>query len=461
MTKSTENPLARLDRLPVWPFSYGLIALLGLGYFFSFFDITNIAYGLPVISKQFHVSTGASAEAVSTSLFGYIFGALILSMISDRFGRRLSLTVGVVLYTLGSLATAFSPSVGWLVGWRFVVGMGIGTMIAQVTTYLGELAPAALRGRLTGLANIFSFAGLGVVPFAAMWLVPNYSWGWRALLFLGALGGFIIFFAGRLLIESPRWLALHGRMDEVEKIVSEAEDRVRRRIGTHALPPVQPMVMEHKGSNFPLLELLKPPYLGRVLLLLVIWLFYYTGDYAFLSLAPTFLVDKGYSLASSISFLAVTGIAFVVAAIVVYWIGDKVERKVANLVWGILMMLSLLWIGYFPSPMVIMVGGFLATFSLSTFCITNYALTAEHFPTSARSSGVAIADGLGHLGGALAPFVGLWAYKTGGFSLGFGIMGFVMIVPILLLPFTVRATRRTLTSVTEVPEVSSNLQPYA
>ncbi|WP_157068493.1 MFS transporter, partial [Alicyclobacillus sendaiensis] len=170
--KVVDNPLARLERIPIWPHGAGLLIVLGLGYFFAFFDITNISYGIPVITKQFHVSSGLASTAVSTSLVGYIVGAVIVSVVSDYFGRRGALITGIVLYTAGSLATAFSPSVGWLIGWRLVVGMGIGTMIAQVSTYMGEISPAVLRGRFTGLANLFAFSGLAAVPFVSMWLVP-------------------------------------------------------------------------------------------------------------------------------------------------------------------------------------------------------------------------------------------------------------------------------------------------
>lgn len=450
MQTLSHNAIARLDRLPVWPFKYSLIVLLGFGYFFAFFDVTNIAFGLPVISQQFHVSTAKVAVSVSTSLFGYIAGAILLSIISDRFGRRKSIFFGVLLYTIGSVATAFSPNVDWLIVWRFVVGMGIGTMIAQVTTYLGELSPSRLRGRMTGFGNIFSFTGLAVVPFVSILLVPHFTWGWRALLLVGALGGVALIFANRTLIESPRWLAIQGRFQEVEEIVANAEATAKRRMKGEPLPPIEDPSEEMVVRGFPLLALFRRPYVSRVVILFFIWFTFYTADYEFLTLAPTFLVDKGYSLANSIYFLSITGLGFIGAAFAVYLLGDRFERKLSNLFWSVIALFSLAWVGLFPSPSVIMVGGFLATLALNTFAITNYALTAEHFPTGSRSSGVALADGVGHLGGAIAPFVGLWALHVGGFSFGFVNMALWMIGPIVLLPFTIRATRKTLTSVTSV-----------
>ena len=57
--ENTSPLLARLDRIPVWPYGYSLLVIIGAGYFFAFFDIVTIGYAMPVISEQFHVSTAA------------------------------------------------------------------------------------------------------------------------------------------------------------------------------------------------------------------------------------------------------------------------------------------------------------------------------------------------------------------------------------------------------------------
>src|SRR5581483_787665 len=195
---------ARLDRLPVWPYGTRLLIVVGFGFFFAFFDVVNIGFALPRVAATFHVSDYAAATAVTSGLVGYIVGAFLDSTISDLWGRKISLTISVVLFTVASIAAAFSFDLPWLVSWRFVAGMGIGAEIASVTTYVSELAPAALRGRFTGRAALFGFAAFSLVPFVALWLVPHYSWGWRALFLLGALGGLTILPMRLGIPESPR-----------------------------------------------------------------------------------------------------------------------------------------------------------------------------------------------------------------------------------------------------------------
>jgi MFS transporter, putative metabolite:H+ symporter len=445
--EATIHPLARLDRIPVWPYNRSLLWIVGAGYFFAFFDIVTIGYAIPVISEQFNISRAAVSTSVTSSLVGYIIGAYADSTIADIWGRRVSLAISVALFTLGTLVAAFSQGLAWLVVWRFVAGLGIGAEIASVTSYMGELSPAPLRGRYTSWATTFAYAGFAVVPIISYWLVPNYSWGWRALFVIGALGGLTILFMRRGLRETPRWLIAHGRLSEAESIVSAAEERARRKLGSE-LPAPKPEPEEVGTEGFPTLALLRPPYLWRVILFIAIWFVYYVGNYGWLTLAPSLLVSQGYSLAESISFLIVTGIGFFGGAIATTFFSDRIERKFSTLaiavIWGIVLFI----IGFFPSPPVIIVGGFVASTTIGLLVPMLYTLTAEHFSTRSRATGVALTDGLGHIGGAAAPFfvLTLGAQVIGGFSGAFVVMGISGLVTAALLTLATRATGRSLES---------------
>src|SRR5699024_8604963 len=100
----------RLDRIPIWPWRYKLLWILGAAYFFAFYDVLNIAAALPEIIRQFGVSTDAASWAISLSLIGYIIGAWLIGIIADLWGRHPCLIISVSLFTLGSVGAAFSPS---------------------------------------------------------------------------------------------------------------------------------------------------------------------------------------------------------------------------------------------------------------------------------------------------------------------------------------------------------------
>ena len=443
------GPLARLDRIPVWPYEKRLLWVVGAGYFFAFFDIVTISFALPVIATQFHASKGAVSLSVTSSLIGYIIGAIGDSQVADKWGRKLSLAVSVTLFSVGTALAALSWNVSSLVVFRFISGLGIGAEIAAVTTYLSELSPAPLRGRYTSWATTAAYAGFAVVPFVARVLVPNYAAGWRILFAIGALGGVTILFMRRGLPASPRWLVSQGRAEEATELVAEAEDTARENLDDHEeLPPPEPVPDEAPAETFPLRALLRQPMAGRLVLFIAIWFVYYIGNYGWLTLAPTLFVDKGYSLADSTTYLIVSGIGFLAGAFATTRFSDRFERKHTAALFATAWAISLLVIGLAVSPAIIVVFGFIASMTVGLLVPLLYTYTAEHFATSARATGVAMTDGLGHIGGALAPLIVLGANAAFGFSGAFIVMAATGLLTAGLVLLGVRATGRSLETAT-------------
>lgn len=437
--------LARLDRLPVWPYSYNVLIVVGAGFFFSFFDVVAIGFAMPVFSKQFDVSDEMASWAITSGLIGYIVGSFLDSRISDWYGRRVSLFISVFAFSFGSIMAATSTGLCWLVGWRFIAGMGIGAEIALATTYIGEMSPAPLRGRYSGWAVSAAFLGFATVPFVALALVPNFSWGWRALFVIGGLGGVTIAYMRQHLPDSVHWLVSQGRVDEATELLAKAEELARKRTGQE-LPPVGPPTDSAAETSTSIAGLLRPPYLGRLILLASAWFFYYVGNYAWLTLTPQLLGDIGYDLSNSIFFMTITGLGFVVGAVAAAVVSDRIERKLAvtliAVVWGV----SLLVIGWFPSEAVIMIFGFVASTTIGLLIPLLYTYTAENFPTRFRATGISLSDGVGHLGGAFCGQITFAIYHFNDFGFpgaltGLAITGFITAV---LLLFGVRTNGRSL-----------------
>jgi len=441
------GPLARLDRIPVWPYERKLLWIVGAGYFFAFFDIVTISFALPVIAKQFHVSKATVALSVTSSLIGYIIGAFADSTIADKWGRRLSLGISVGVFSVGTVLTALSSGVVMLIVFRFIAGMGIGAEIAAVTTYIGEISPAPLRGRYTSWATTAAYAGFAVVPFVARALVPTFASGWRILFLIGALGGVTILFLRRGLPSSARWLVTQGRTEEAGEVVAVAEETARETMDDE-LPQPEPVPDEALAERFPIRALLRRPMAGRVALFVGIWFVYYIGNYGWLTLAPTLFVDKGYSLADSTTYLIVSGIGFLAGAYATTHFSDRFERKYSAATFAVAWGISLLVIGFFVSPTIIIVFGFIASTTIGLLVPMLYTYTAEHFSTNARATGVALTDGLGHVGGALAPLIILGAHTAWGFSGAFVVMAITGFLAGALILLGIRATGRSLETAT-------------
>ncbi len=256
-------------------------------------------------------------------------------------------------------------------------------------------------------------------------------------------------FLTRNLIESPRWLMIHGRYEEAKRLVDEIERRAIAKMGTSKLPPLIDVPWEEEARGFPIMTLLKPPYLWRMIILLLYWFLWYVGDYAYLGMAPTVLVKSGFGLGNSIGFSAISGVGFVVGALYVLFFGDKIERKYSLIASGVIGSVAVILAGLMPSSVMVVIAGFFFTTTIAMLSILGYIITAEHFPTRARSSGLAVCDGIGHLGGAIAPAVTLSVFNMFKITGAFSLMGVMTLASLIFIAMTTRATRKSLESVND------------
>jgi putative MFS transporter len=379
--------ILRLDRLQLWPYSALVLWVVGAGYLIAFFDITNVAFGSPVFSKVLHFAPGQEALPITASLIGYVFGALVNSNLSDIFGRKSGIAIAILLFTLGCIATAFAFNPASMVAGHLITGMGIGTEIAVISAYTGKLAPASVRGRYTAIANIFAMIGQGIVPIVALWLVPNFSWGWRGMFVIGALGGLTLS-AFPLLPESPRWLLNKRHYGEDEIIINAAEARAAQptRSADASLYHIEAVAEVHT-EGFPLLALFRPPYLGRVVLLFSLWSVWYMGIYTWLGLGPSFFVGQGYTLKHSIVFLLAGSVGYPLGAIISSVFSDKFERKYTIMPGLTLWTACFIGIALTRDSIVIYGCVFFLAASLGFYVPMLYTLSSESFPRRSRATG--------------------------------------------------------------------------
>jgi MFS transporter, putative metabolite:H+ symporter len=146
--------LDRMDRLPGWPLPPLDLAVLGVAYFFVFYDITDIGFGMPAIAQQFHLSSNdVKFVAIAIGLIGYIVGSNLIGALADWRGRRIAFLTSLVVSGVGSLGCAVATGVVTLSIWRFLTGMGVGAALNLASTYVGELSPASQRGRISCLGT--------------------------------------------------------------------------------------------------------------------------------------------------------------------------------------------------------------------------------------------------------------------------------------------------------------------
>ncbi|WP_049622084.1 MFS transporter [Frateuria defendens] len=225
---ATDVP-ARLDRLRWGRFHTLVVLALGITWVLDGLEVTvtGAVAGALKSSPVLHLTDAQVGLAASCYLAGAVGGALGFGWLTDRFGRKRLFNVTLGLYLLATAATAFSPGFGIFALCRALTGAGIGGEYAAINSAIQELVPARYRGR-TDLAINGSFwlgAALGALG-AVLLLDPRHlrpELGWRLAFGIGAVLGLGILWLRRYVPESPRWLMLHGRLGEAERILEDIE----------------------------------------------------------------------------------------------------------------------------------------------------------------------------------------------------------------------------------------------
>ncbi len=438
--RSVASILARQDRIRSWALPWHHLAIIGTGYFFTFYDITDIGFAIPQIQTQFGLSGHESTFlALSIGLIGYAVGSVLIGALADRLGRFRMLIATIVLTAVGSFGDAAAGGLTVLIIFRFITGMGVGADLNLVSTYIGELAPARLRGRISVTTFLVGIIGQAVTPFVALALIPDLHNGWRWLFIIGGVIAVIALAARFELPESPRWLALHGRIEEADELVSEMERRAERR-GETLTEPEPADVDTREGFSYG--ELLRAPYLRRVVVFLAMWFFWYIGNYGFLGDAADLFKTQG--LQASTLYLAIGAIGYPVGAGAMILGIDRYERKWLLLGSTVIWLAGMLLIATAASEAVVIIGAFLASTALGMFLQAGYTYTAESFPTRARTSGFALCDGIGHGGGALGGLVLPSVVASVSFFFGFAAIGVTGLIAGLIALAGPAATGRSL-----------------
>ncbi|KOV69195.1 MFS transporter [Streptomyces sp. MMG1121] len=408
---------ARLDRMPILPLHRRLTAVIGVGLFFDTFE-NNLSGTLgKVLQSDFGFGATSLKLVLASGFLGQFLGSLVLGKIADRFGRRRAFLVNLALYSVFSLLGALSPNAAWLIGTRFLAGLGIGAEQALSDCYLADVLPAGQRGRFIARAYTLAFCGVPAVGFAALWLVPRTPLGvagWRWLFLLGALGSAVVWILRRGLIESPRWLAAHGRAAEAERLVSRMEAEAAGRGWSRPAAEPHADAAPRPGGALRLRDVLGPGLRRRTLVLWLFCVLSVVGYYGFGTLAPQIVAAKGYGLVAGLGFTALSFLGYPVGSALALPVVDRVERRTLIALSAAAMVVAGLGFAYADSAAQIVLCGFAYTLFSNVFSSVSHVYLSEQYPTAIRASAAGAAYSLSKLSAGALPFVLLPVLDTHG-----------------------------------------------
>jgi PHS family inorganic phosphate transporter-like MFS transporter len=411
--------LREMDEAPISRFHQKAIFTSGMGFFTDAYDLFIIGTASSLISKEWHLTTTQTGLINSMTLLGAFIGAIVYGRIADRVGRKRIYGLEAAIMLVAALASAFSPDVVFLIVCRFVLGLGVGGDYPVSAVLMSEYANRRDRGKLVGL--VFSMQALGTVAgytagLALLSAGLGHDTVWRILLALGAVPSAMVLYSRRRMPESPRYQAIVE--GDSAGALRNMEAYSEGRIGEATPVGSARLSFRDFVSN------------RRYLLTLIgtagSW---FVFDYAYYGnsvSAPLIVKTVLGSGATAEQSLALNLIVFTVAAVPGYFLAanfmDRIGHRRLQLIGFPLMGLAFLLIGVIPGVTAAVVP-FLILFGISYFFAefgpntTTFVVSAEVYPTSARTTGHGISAGVAKLGA----FIGVYLFPH--ITKAFGIAG--------------------------------------
>ena len=401
----TGNVAGRLERLPISRFHRRFIALISLGGWFDFYDIFMAGYLGAALRGSGFLDLPQLSLFVSSGFIGMFIGALVFGVGSDYMGRRTAFISMLLIYSFFTLLGAFAPDARWLIVSRLLAGIGIGAELIVIDTYVTELVPSGVRGRYVAITQVIGFTAIPIVAAISYVLVPTHVLidGWRWVMIVGGAGSVFAWHLRRGLPESPRWLECRGRLAEASAIVDAIEQEVEREHGSPLPPPA--LVATNVETRLPFLDLFRPPYVTRTLMMTAFQLLQTVGLYGWANWLPTLLVQQGVPLVTSLRYTLLMALTSPLGPLMAAVTSDRLERKWTIVTLSVVMAAIGFVFLQARAPWQVIACGAVLTMVSYWFSAAFHAYQAELFPTRARATGVGFTYSWSRLSAAVSSLV--------------------------------------------------------
>lgn len=430
-------------------------------YFFGSFggilfgyDIGVMTGALPFLQEDWGLEGSATVIGWVTSgvMFGAIFGGALAGQLSDRFGRRKMILASALVFVAGSALCGIAPHQGdlYLVLMRIFLGLAVGAASALVPAYMSELAPARLRGRLSGLNQTMIVSGMLISYLVDFFLkdLPE-TWAWRSMLIVAAVPAVILYIGVLRLPESPRFLVKHGREPEALRVLSfirKGEDTTAEL----ALIKETAQLETKAETTTSFATLLHGKYRYLVIAGVGVAAFQqFQGANAIFYYIPLIVeTATGNAASNALLWPIVQGVILVLGSLLFLVIADKFNRRTLLILGGAVMgfsfilpaIINTVFTGVNPMMIVVFLSIYVAFYSF-TWAPLTWVLVGEIFPLAIRGRSSGVASSFNWIGsfavGLLFPIMTASMPQ----ELVFVVFGIICLLGVLFVKFYVPETR--------------------
>ena len=366
------------------------VAALG-GLMFGF-ETAVINGAIYYVAEHFQLNDFMKGFVVSTALAGCVVGALFIGKPADKYGRRYMLKIMAALFFISMLGTGLANNIWLFIAARFLGGIAVGGASVLTPTYISEVAPPKLRGRLVATNQLAIVTGI-LVAFFSDYMIDSILHGsWRWMFLTGvvpsaALWG-LLFFISR----SPRWLVKIGKEDEAREVIQKVNPGEDINLLMKAIK--DSLQVEAAGKR---VALFRKPYLKLAIIGIAIGMFnQLAGINVIMYYSTDIFREAGFSGEAALFQSVLIGVTNLLFTILAMTLIDRFGRKFLLYVGATGMSVFL---GFFSWAYItdntkgfILLGlliGYIAFFAFSQGAVI-WVILSEMFPNKVRSRGAAI-----------------------------------------------------------------------
>ncbi|KAI9138395.1 general substrate transporter [Paraphysoderma sedebokerense] len=306
--------------------------------FKSYFNLENSA-------RRYDDATG---NVVMSFLIGCMLGAMMLAFIADLLGRKRSIWLGSILFSLAGISQAFSINLWMLLAGRLIAGFGVGILSMTVPLYISEISPTAIRGRMTSLNQLMITIGIALANIVNAILRVSFEesnhLNWRIAFGLQSVPSVILLVGSIFLPYSPRWLLLRDRPVEALNVLAKLRgDTMQSGMVQREFWQIKESVDEEVMRGRKLKYLLKPGILNRVVIASCLQFFQqWSGINAVMYYSSRLFQGFGFDAKTAAVINTVIGsIVNVVGTLPGLYFIERAGRRKCLIVGGIVMSISM------------------------------------------------------------------------------------------------------------------------
>ncbi len=405
-TNSPDSPSADiLHESTITPKQWLIIVLCVLASMLEGFDIVVIAYTAPAITEAWQVSAEEMGVVFSAGMLGMTMGAMFLSWLADRYGRRIAITAMLLISGVATSAVIMATSVTELVILRVLAGLALGVLMACLPPMASEFSPRRHRVLIISVVIAAGSAGAMIGGLLTAVIIASQDWQY---VFLYA--GLMTIVLGVLI----QWLVPESMAFTIKRHPESGLEKINQTLaylGQQAVTQLPVVTEAERQESATVFSLLSPSRRGTTLLC---WSAFFTGFlvvYFITSWMPQILTNAGLSQEKAIQGTAAIPFGSIIGTMLIGWMARwwSINRLVAiafilgtactvvmsamvediaalsfPVLWGMLFLVG-----------VSIMGGFSNLYSIAVMI----------YPVQVRSTGMGWAAGLGRAGAVISPLL--------------------------------------------------------